>query len=128
VPNFCEPLVSREVWETVQEVRRVRRERARRARQARKDAAGKQIAAVTPGLALTYLLSGLVRCGHCHRSMTVSSSPAYTTKSGQTKRYASYVCPGYIAGVCPNATRVSEAWLRETVVGLIRQRLFPTDG
>ena len=89
---------------------------------------GKQIAAVTPGLALTYLLSGLVRCGHCHRSMTVSSSPTYTTKSGETKRYATYVCPGYVAGVCPNGTRVPEPWLREAVVGLIRQRLFPTDG
>ena len=60
--------------------------------------------------------------------MTVSSSPAYTTKSGQTKRYAGYICPGYVAGACPNGTRVSEVWLREAVVGLIRQRLFPTDG
>jgi DNA invertase Pin-like site-specific DNA recombinase len=128
VPNFCEPLVARALWEAVQEVRRERSERTRRARQAKKDEDGKQIAAVTPGLALTYLLSGLVRCGHCHRSMTVSSSPAYTTKSGQTKRYASYVCPGYVAGACPNGTRVSEVWLREAVVGLIRQRLFPTDG
>jgi hypothetical protein len=128
VPNFCEPLVSREAWDAVQEVRRVRSERGRQARQARKDDGGKQIAAVTPGLALTYLLSGLVRCGHCHRSMTVSSSPAYTTQSGETKRYASYVCPGYVARVCPNGTRVSEPWLREAVVGLIRQRLLPTDG
>jgi DNA invertase Pin-like site-specific DNA recombinase len=128
VPNFCQPLVSREAWDAVQEVRRVRSERTRRARQARKDAGGKQIAAVTPGLALNYLLSGLVRCGHCSRSMTVSSSPAYTTKSGETKRYASYACPGYVAGVCPNGTRVPESWLREAVVGLIRQRLFPADG
>jgi DNA invertase Pin-like site-specific DNA recombinase len=128
VPGFCEPLVSRETWDTVQEVRRVRSERARRARQARKDNGGKQIAAVIPGLALTYLLSGLVRCGHCQRSMTVSSSPAYTTKSGETRRYPSYVCPGFVAGVCPNNTRIPEPWLREAVVELIRQRLFPTDG
>jgi DNA invertase Pin-like site-specific DNA recombinase len=127
VPGFCEPLVSREAWDAVQGIRRVRSERARRARQARKDHGGKQIAAVTPGLALTYLLSGLVRCGHCHRSMTVSSSPVYTTRSGETKRYASYVCPGYVARVCPNGTRVPEVWLRQTVVELVRQRLFPTD-
>jgi hypothetical protein len=112
VPNFCEPLVSREVWDAVQEIRRVRSERVRQARQARKEAGGKQIAAVTPGLALTYLLSGLVRCGHCRRSMTVSSSPAYTTKAGETKRYPSYVCPGHVSGVCPNGTRVPEPWLR----------------
>jgi DNA invertase Pin-like site-specific DNA recombinase len=125
VPDFCEPLVSREVWDAVQEIRRVRSERARQARQARKDNGDKQIAAVTPGLALTYMLSGLVRCGHCNRSMTVSAGPAYTTKSGETKRYASYVCPGVLAGVCPNRCHVPESWLRQTVVELIRQRLFP---
>ncbi len=128
VPNFCEPLVSREVWDAVQQVRQERSARARRARQCREDGGGKQIAPVTPGLALTYLLSGLVRCGHCNRSMTVSSSPAYTNKAGQTRRYASYVCPGSIAGVCPNKTRVPEDWLRQTVVDQIRQRLFPSNG
>ena len=81
---------------------------------------------MTPGLALNYLLSGLVRCGHCNRAMTVSSSPAYTTRSGETKRYAGYVCPGYIARVCPNGTRVPEVWLRAAVVDLISRRLFPT--
>jgi hypothetical protein len=128
VPNFCEPLVSREVWDAVQEIRRVRSERTRRARQAKRDNDGKSIAAVAPGLALAYLPSGLVCCGHCNRSMTVSSSPAYTTKTGETKRYASYVCPRHSAGVCPNGTRVPECWLREAVVELIRQRLFPLNG
>jgi DNA invertase Pin-like site-specific DNA recombinase len=126
VPDFCEGLVSRETWDAVQEIRRVRSERTRRARLAKTGEGGKQIAAVTPGLALTYLLSGLVRCGHCNRSMTVSSSPAYTMKSGETRRYASYACPGHAASVCPNGTRVPEAWLREAVVELIRQRLLPT--
>jgi DNA invertase Pin-like site-specific DNA recombinase len=128
VPNFCEPLVSRETWDAVQEVRRARSERGRRARQARRESGGKQIAAVTPGLALTYLLSGLVRCGECHRAMIISTSPAYTTRNGETKRYASYACPGYRAGVCPNGTRVPEVWLREAVVALLCQRLFPTEG
>jgi DNA invertase Pin-like site-specific DNA recombinase len=124
VPDFCEPLVPREVWEAVQQMRQQRSARAKQARQARKTASGKQIAAVTPGLALNYLLSGLVRCGDCNRAMTVSSSPAYTTRAGETKRYASYVCPGYVARVCPNGTRVPEGWLREVVVGLIFRRLF----
>jgi DNA invertase Pin-like site-specific DNA recombinase len=125
VPDFCEPLVSREVWDAVQQIRRTRSERTQRARQANQQG-DKQIAAVVPGLALVYPLSGLVRCGHCDRSMTVSSSPAYTTRDGQTKRYASYVCPGHSAGVCPNGARISEAWLRQVVVDLIRERLFPT--
>ncbi len=128
VPDFCQSLVSREVWDAVQEVRRVRSERAREARRARKDDGGKQIAAVIPGLALSYLLSGLVVCGHCHRSMTISSSPAYTNKDGETRRYPSYICPGFTSGACPNGIRVPEPWLRDTVVELICQRLFPADG
>jgi len=87
VPDFCEPLVSRAVRQAVQQIRSARSERARRARRAKQQSDGKQIAAVTPGLALNYLLSGLVRCGHCNRSMLASSSPAYTTKAGGTKRY-----------------------------------------
>jgi DNA invertase Pin-like site-specific DNA recombinase len=125
VPDYCEPLVSRELWDAVQEIRRERSERARKARAAGKKDGGKQVAALTPGLALNYLLSGLVRCGHCNRAMTVSSSPAYTTRSGETRRYASYGCPGYVARVCPNGTRVPEAWLREAVVDLLCRRLFP---
>jgi DNA invertase Pin-like site-specific DNA recombinase len=125
VPAFCEPLVTREVWEAVQQIRHERSARAQKARQAPKTASGKQIGAVTPGLALKYLLSGLVRCGHCNRAMTASSSPAYTTRTGETKRYTGYVCPGYVARVCPNGRRVPEAWLREAVVGLICRRLFP---
>jgi DNA invertase Pin-like site-specific DNA recombinase len=126
VPDFCEPLVPRELWDTVQQIRRERSKRAQKARAARKNDGGKQIAAVTPGLALNYLLSGLVRCGHCNRAMVVSSTAPYTTRSGVTRRYASYVCPGYFTRACDNGTRVPEVWLREAVVDLIFRRLFPT--
>jgi site-specific DNA recombinase len=125
VPDFCEPLVSRVLWDRVQEVRRARAERGRLARQAQKDDGGKQIAAVAPGIALKYLLSGLVQCAHCNRSMRASSSPVYTTKSGEEKRYVTYACPGFAAGVCHNGTRVPEAWLRQEVLALVRRRLFP---
>jgi site-specific DNA recombinase len=125
VPGFCEPLVTREVWDAVQEIRRGRGERVRQARKARRNGGDEQVGALIPGLALTYMLSGLVCCGHCHRSMTASSSPTYTTKRGEARRYVSYGCPGYAGGICPNSTRVPEAWLREVVVSLVRQRLFP---
>jgi DNA invertase Pin-like site-specific DNA recombinase len=127
VPDFCPPLVSREVWDAVQALRRRRGEAIRRSRQARseKDGGGKQIAASVPGMVLKYMLTGLVRCGHCGRSMTPSSSSEYTTRDGETRRYTAYYCPGYTARVCPNARRIPEAWLRETVVGLLRHRLFP---
>jgi hypothetical protein len=125
IPDFCEPLVTREVWDAVQALRSRRGEAIRRAHQARRNASEKQIAPMVPGLVLRYLLTGLVRCAHCGRSMIPSGSPEYTTKDGKAKRYVGYVCPGYSAGVCANERRVPEKWLRETIVGLIRERLFP---
>jgi hypothetical protein len=124
VPEFCAPLVARDVWEAVHQVRQERGRRAREARNQRAKSSGKQLAAPAPGLALKYLLTGLVRCGHCCRSMAPSSSPEYVTAGGERRRYVTYVCPGYRAGVCPNDRRVREPWLRETVVDLMRRRLL----
>ena len=80
---------------------------------------------VGAGSRAKYLLSGLLRCGICGRSMICSSSPQYTTKAGVTERYINYICPVSAAKVCPNRVRVPEDWLRHTVVDLLRQRLFP---
>ena len=124
VPEFCEPLVSRERWENVQALRRARRERLAAARRAKAAANGKQIEPLAPGLALNYLLSGLLFC-QCGLRMTASSTGAYVTKSGDERRYVSYVCPGYLAGDCQNGTRVPEEWIRSAVIALLRQRLFP---
>jgi hypothetical protein len=124
VPDFCEPLVPRELWLEVQRLREARRRR--RANHDQKAAASeKQIVAPAPGMTLKYLLSGLVYCNECGLRMTASSSSEYVTKAGEAKRYTSYVCPGYLAGHCANATRVPEDWLRTVVVGKIRERLFP---
>lgn len=125
VPDFCEPLITREVWETVQQIRQARSDRTRRARLAKARDGDKQIRAPAPGIVLNYLLTGLIRCGHCNRAMTVSSSVGYTTKAGETKRYVSYGCPGHSSGACENGTRVPEPWLREAVIELIRGKLFP---
>ena len=76
-------------------------------------------------MTLKYLLTGLVRCGHCKRAMNPSSSAPYITKSGEAKRYTAYSCPGSVAGVCQNSTRVPEEWLREVVIDTTRERLFP---
>ncbi len=123
LPGFCEPLVSKEVWDAVQDLRTKRSESIRRGREARPDER-KLLRAPSPGMVLKYLLTGLVRCGECQRSMDPSSSK-YTNKSGETVKYVSYVCPGYLGGVCANNRRVPEAWLRETVVAELRHRLFP---
>jgi len=128
VPDFCDPLVPRELWDKIQAVRQVRRDRLAKARRVRAEDNGKQIKPPAPGMTLNYLLSGLVYCAECGQRMTVSSSSEYVTKSGEVKRYISYVCPGYVGGHCMNGKRVPEQWLREVVLDKIRERLFPWQG
>lgn len=122
VPDFCEPLVSRDTWDQVNALRKKRGQRQREAQAARKRT-GLQLLR-TPGITLKYLLSGLVRCAHCRRAMVVSSSPIYTTADGDERRYVSYACTGVAGGVCDNKTRIPEPWLRSIVVDLLRKRLF----
>jgi DNA invertase Pin-like site-specific DNA recombinase len=125
VPDFCEPIVTREVQEAIWAVRRARRDRIVHARKNKAENGGKLIEPPAPGLTLKYLLTGLVRCGHCSRAMNPVSTRAYVTKSGKSNRYTAYSCPGYVAGVCPNHKRIPEDWLRQIVVGKMRERLFP---
>jgi site-specific DNA recombinase len=122
VPDFCAPLVSREIWNQVNELRRERGQR-QRAAQAAKKRTGLQ-GLRTPGMTLKYLLSGLVRCAHCRRAMVATSSPVYTAVNGEERRYVSYACTGLSGGLCDNNMRIPEAWLRSTVVNLLRSRLF----
>ena len=125
VPGFCEPIVTREQWDTVNSLRSLRREQIRRQRRKAHEGNGKLIAPPAPGMVLKYLLTGLVRCGLCGRSMTPSSSGNYKGKDGQPKRKVSYVCPGYPLHICTNGRRIPEKWLRQVIVAKIQERLFP---
>ncbi len=128
IEGFCEPLVGADVWDRVQHLRTARSAAGRNARAAAQGPE-KHIAPLVPGVALKYPLSGLVVCGLCGLSMAPSSSPVYTTKgTGEDKRYTAYHCGRSVDRICPNATRVPEAWLREAVLGLVRDRLLPTGG
>jgi len=122
-PGFCEPLVAREVWERVQALRAARGKRAKEAREREMPKHG--IPGIhSPGIALKYPLTGLVRCQECGRAMTPSSSSPFLTRSGESKRYVAYTCPAYPSGICSNSKRIPEDWLREVVMDLIRRRLF----
>lgn len=127
VPEFCEPLVSQERWNRVQEVRAARRARVLASRKGDRTVDGKQLRAAAPGLTLNYLLSGLVFC-ECGLRMVASSSSPYRAKDGTERRYTTYVCPGYLGGHCENNRRIPEAWLRSVVIGKLRERLFPEAG
>jgi DNA invertase Pin-like site-specific DNA recombinase len=126
VPDFCEPLIPRQRWKYVQAMRQVRRELIAKSRSSERKGEEKQIAPLTQGLSLNYLLSGLLVCGCCGRRMIASSSAAYTAKDGQTRRYTSYACPAYLNGHCVNGKRVPEEWIRQVVVERLRERLFPS--
>ncbi|TWU32786.1 hypothetical protein Q31b_57960 [Novipirellula aureliae] len=110
VPDFCEPLVSIEDFQQVQ-ANRIARTRNR------KSESGER----RRGINYRYPLTGLVRCGHCNVAMNPNSS------SYKDAVYTSYICPKNRSGMCDNATRVPEEWLRETVVGFILKHLIPND-
>src|SRR5581483_2145550 len=98
------------------------------ARAARKANGGKRIAPLTPGVALKYPLSGLVQCGQCGqcgRLMTARSGGPYKIKGGDKRVYVYYACPQNCSGACSNGVKILEEWLRDTVLDLVRQRLFP---
>jgi DNA invertase Pin-like site-specific DNA recombinase len=123
VPNFCEPLVSNEVWEKLQQVRCQRGDAIRRSRARGRPDAEKQIRPLAPGMTLKYALSGLVRCGVCGASMRPNQGGGVTKKG---KRYAYYNCPSHHAGSCSNGLYCPEHWLRKQVFAAVRRRLFPS--
>ena len=125
IADYCEPLISREIWERVQQLRQARRQRSRHATVIGPRPA--TLATRVAGIALRYPLTGLVRCAACGRSMIPSSTGPYTAKSGEKRRYVAYFCPGVPGGLCHNSARISEPWLLENIMTLIRGRLFDCD-
>lgn len=122
VKNFCQPLVSMELWNAVQAMRNFRRDVLKQQQaQAHGEHEDKLIAPLAPGLSLTYLLSGLVRCGHCGASMRPMKS-GQTSKAGRV--YVYYGCPRYLEGACDNGRRIPEDWLRGVVLEELKSRLF----
>lgn len=130
VEGFCEPIVSREVWDEVQELRRVRAA-ARPSPRRTNSREERALAPVSHGLVMTYPLTGLVRCGSCGRSMIPASSSPYTSVSGDIRRYVNYRCPALASGACDNRIGVPEDWLRRTVMQSLSTHLgltAPIDG
>ena len=126
ITDFCPALVSRELFDQVQQLREAR-SRQLMASRAKKSAgeAAKLIAPLSRGLTLKYLLTGLARCGCCNASMRpVPSGPR--SKGG--RRLVYYSCPRHYEGACANHRHVREEQLREAVVARVRARLFPAPG
>lgn len=125
VENFCEPIITRECWERVQEIRLARSEKMKLARGIRTDSYGKKIKAHGCGIAIKYPLSGLVYCSECGNRMRYFSSSQFRTRAGEKRNYGAYRCVKYHDGLCTNNRRVPENWLWKTVINTLGARLFP---
>lgn len=125
IEGYCEPIVQVEVFKRVSRVRKLRGDARRAALATSNQKPDKLLKAPAPGLTLKFLLTGLVRCGHCNRAMVPNGAGVYTTKDGDERRYVAYFCPGSGAGICSNKKRIPEEWLRKVVVDTIRNLLFP---
>lgn len=124
VENYCEPLITRDLWDQVLRLREVRSERASEAYTAR-TSTDKQLQILAPGMTINYLLSGLVFCSECSCRMRAMSTGAYMNKSGETKHYTKYMCSRFASGQCSNGVKVPEEWLRKEVLERILQRVLP---
>lgn len=127
VDDYCEPIIDRSVYERVNQIRKTRGQLRKAALAASSTKCHKQLRARAPGMTLRYLLTGLVRCGHCNRAMVPQSGGRYISKDNEEREYTSYVCPAFITGGCPNGKKIPEKWLRIKVVDAIKSRLFPSE-
>lgn len=125
VPDFCEPLVSAELWDEAQRLRLERSHNSPAGKASKTDVDAQLNQPVEPSLALKYPLSGLLFCSRCGNRMTIASSPEYQTKAGEIRRYVSYRCPGRSSAACSNRVSISAEWLVEQVLKLVMDRLFP---
>lgn len=121
VEAFCEPIAPQEVLDQVDANIELRR-------RFRPGSEGDECCSWPKrGVNYSHPLTGLVRCGHCGASMVPNSTSPYTTKSGETKNYCSYMCPNSRTKACENSKRIKEDWLREVIIEKIMERLTPDD-
>lgn len=121
--SFCTPIISEALFNRVHELRAARSQVILASRaEACDDEPAKLIAPESRGLALKYMLSGLLRCSCCNSSMRIMPS-GRRSKTGT--RYIYYNCPRHLDGSCSNGKYVPEDQLREAVVSRLRARLFP---
>jgi len=117
--QFCEPLVSEELFREVQELALVRRNSQKVPEDQQ---SGKLIPPIANGISLVYPLSGLVVCGECGGHMRPVTS-GRKSKSG--KSYMYYACEtASVSKACLNRAHVPESWLRGVVIEKVQERIL----
>ncbi len=101
VEDYCEPYVSKEDWETLQNRGSIKKTQGNR----------------------VYLFTGLIKCPSCGNSM-ISSYCTQTRSTGEIKEYRSYRCRHKEIRTCDNRHTISEAktekWLLDHLDELLR--------
>ena len=110
--DFCEPIVSAEVWDQVNLGRLS-------GNAATDNGEGKLLKPLAPGFKIKHMLSGLVRCACCNASMQ-----PVTNKSSTGKPYTYYRCQRTSDGCCTNNKYIHESWLRSEIVGYIQSQIL----
>lgn len=118
VPDFCEPIIAKWQFDEIAAFRNRRRTNGNNSNGGHRNGIG---------MVYAYMLTGLVRCGHCNSSMVPNGTGAYQTKSGEQRRYTAYICPKSRSGICENKVRVNEEWLRGVVIDKLRERILPSE-
>jgi hypothetical protein len=122
VEGFCEPLVSAEVFDKVNEMRSARAQSRASQSPTPADVEAHESDDQSPE-ARKYLLSGLVRCGECGGQMQLTSNKIARSDGGGSYRY--YKCRKYAAGGCTHRSGFREEIIKEVVIAKLRARLFP---
>lgn len=104
VEDYCEPYVSREDWEHLQNRGSIKKTQGNR----------------------VYLFTGLIKCPVCGKTM-VSTYVRQRRKNGKIEEYRSYRCRHMDIGKCPNrqtvAERKTEKWLLDNLERLMQDEI-----
>ncbi len=124
VEDYCDPLISTERFDRVQELRK---QRCNATRESRQQPAVRRPSGLR-GVPLKYPLSGLIICEDCNRAMVAAKVKSVESDFIDVR----YHCPGVRTGACTNRTAVPLRWTMDRIMELMVRRLFvgsnPTDG
>lgn len=118
IENFCEPIIPKELFETVNNLSDARSNAYWESRQREHGQDEKLIKPLSQGISIKYLLAGMTRCGECGAAMKTQASGSCS--------HAYCLCSRSRSGLCTNNQSVREDKLRETAVSRLRDRLFPS--
>jgi site-specific DNA recombinase len=122
VDDFCEPLISLELFNKVNSDRVARTLKCTpKFRKQQSSNSG-----LARGLSVKYHLSGLIYCAHCQSSMHAECNQ-YPSANG-ISYYGAYKCPRTLAGGCDNRSYPKMKWLNQQITTILLDHLGLSEG